>query len=323
MKSGHIYLQYGFWKAIKEVDASVFGPNAWDIFCVFRSSKLHAEVPIELFGQDDLLSILWQESAGSCFIEAGQVDEILAKEDLKIENLCSVFLVDKDDNSCEEYSQEKGVLCLNAKMLSKSSYLIGEKSLAFDFLEKGSYYDLKEYISLPCNSAILIDPHILNERKYIDHHIKHLLNNILPNSLDIPFHLSIFSGIGKINDASLGESYYDAILEKLKDIRPKLDFSLTLYQIPIQGEGWHARYVITNNLMIHATEGFDFFGPVNGEMKAKKAGKFLVYCPWLEKNGDSKELSIWINKTAKESSNGHGYHHDRWGTKENRLFDLV
>ena len=75
--------------------------------------------------------------------------------------------------------------------------------------------------------------------------------------------------------------------------------------------------------MIHATEGFDFFGLVNGEMKAKKAGKFLVYCPWLEKNGDIKELSIWINKTAKESSNGHGYQHERWGTKENRLFDLV
>ena len=61
---------------------------------------LHAEVPIELFGQDDLLSILWHESGGSCFIEAGQVDGNLGKEDLKIESLCSVFLVDKDDNSC-------------------------------------------------------------------------------------------------------------------------------------------------------------------------------------------------------------------------------
>ncbi len=323
MKSGHIYLQYGFWKAIKEVDASVFGPNAWDIFCVFRSSKLHAEVPIELFEQDDLLSILWQESSGSCFIEGGQVDEILAKEDLTIESLCSVFLVDKDDNSCEKYSQGKGVLCLNANLLSKNSYLIGEKHLSFDFLEKGSYYDMKDYISLPCNSAILIDPHILNERKYIDHHIKHLLNNILPKTLDIPFHLSIFSGIGKINDANLGESYYNDILDMLKEIRPKLNFSLTVYQIPIQGEGWHERYVITNNLTIHATAGFDFFGPVNGEMKAKKTGKFLVYCPWLEKNSDIKELSIWINKTAKESSVGKGYHHERWGTKENRLFDLV
>ncbi len=323
MKKGRVYLQYGFWRSIKNIDAKIFGPNAWDIFCVLRSSILCAEIPIEFFGQDDLLSILWHESGGSCFVEEGYVDDILGRENSSIESLCSIFLVDKDDKNCEIYSQKKGVLCLNSGMLTKRSFLISGKKLPFDFHENGSFYDMNNYFSHPCNSLVLIDPYILKERAYINYHIKPLLKSILPETLDIPFHVSVFSGIGQINDANLGESYYDDVLTMLHEIRPHLVFSLTVYQIPIQGEGWHARYVITNNLMIHATEGFDFFGPVNKVFKAKRAGKFIVNCPWLDKNDDIKEYSIWISKTAKESSNGKGYHHERWGTKENRLFDLV
>lgn len=323
MKRGLIYLQYGFWTAIKEVDANIFGPKAWDIFCVLRAGKLRAELPIELFGQDNLLSLLWHESGGSCFIEKGKIDDILEKEDLSIENLCSVFLLDKDDNTCEKYAQRYGQLCLNAAMLTNRSFLIAGKKIPFDFHEKGSYDDMKDFLHHACNSLLLIDPHILNERTYIYYHIKPLLKNILPESLSIPFQISIFSGIGKINDATQGESYYKDIVKMLQEIRPCLNYILTLYQIPIQGEGWHARYLITNNFLIHATEGFDFFGPVQKEIKAKKAGKFEVICPWLEKNNEIKEYSIWINKTAKESIMGNGYHHERWGTKENRLFDLI
>ena len=309
MKKGRIFLQYGFWKTIKRTDVSIFGPNAWDLFCVLRSRILRAEIPIEFFGQDDLLNILWHESGGSCFVEDGYIDNILENEELSKESLCSVFLVDKDED--------------NSGMLTKHGYLISGKTLPFDFHENGSFYDLKMYFSHPCNSLALIDPHILKERAYINHHIKPLLKNIIPESWEIPFHVSIFSGIGQINDAKLGESYYDDLLTMLHEIRPGLDFSLTVYQIPIQGEGWHARYVITNNLMIHATEGFDFFGPVGRVLKAKKAGKFIVNCPWLDKNNDLKEYSIWINKTAIESAKGNGYHHERWGAKENRLFDLA
>ena len=323
MKRGQIYLQCGFWTAIKEVDASVFGPNAWDLFCVLRAGKLRAELPIELFGQDVLLSILWHESGGSCFIEKGEIDEILEKKDFSIEDLCSVFLLDKDDKTCEKYTQKNGQLCLNASMLTNRSFLISGKKIPLAFHEKASYDDMNDYFHHACNSLILIDPYILKERKYINYHIKPLLKNVLPKSLDIPFQISIFSGIGNINDATQGESYYNDIVKMLQEICPCLNYNFTLYQIPLQGEGWHARYLITNNLLIHATEGFDFFGPVQGEIKAKKDGKFEVSCPWLEKNNEIKEYSIWINKTAKESTMGNGYHHERWGTKENRLFDLI
>lgn len=332
MKKGRIYLQYGFWKTVKKTASDVFGPNAWDLYCVLQKNHLFAEIPIELFDQDAMLKELWHSSGGSCYIDDGQIEELLGRDNLSIEDLCSIFLVDRDDNFCKKYEQKNGVLCLNADLLVKQSHLISEKNLPFDFHEEGNFYKIQEYFCHSCNSLILIDPHILKESYYINHHIKHLLTNILPQSLEIPFHISIFCGIGKTNESAQGKSFYDEIHTMLEMIRPHLNFSLTLYQIPIQGEGWHARYVITNNLIIQATEGFDVFGRVEGKIKAKKTGKFIVTCPLLKKtlpknekeDDDSiKEYSIWINKTAKESMDGKGYHHERWGTRENRLFELV
>lgn len=328
MKKGEIYLQYGFWKAVKKQDMDVFGPNAWDLFCVLQASNVQAEIPIEDFGQDDFLSILWHKTGGSCFVEKGQIDTLIRKDDFPIEKLCSVFLLDKEEDDCDKIAQQKGILCLNAEMLSKKKYLVSGKKIPFVFHQKGDYYGLKEFFSLPCNSLILIDPHILNERKYIQHHLKHLFKNILPHSLSIPFDISIFSGIGKYNldDEGLGLSFYDEILKMLQEIRPRLEFSFTLYQIPAQGEGWHDRFVLTNNLMIEASGGFSVFGPVERDIKAQKDCNFHICQPTLDKNGDTEDYYNWIKRTSIESHKDGGYQHGRFGTRENhynRLFDLI
>lgn len=323
MKRGCVYLQYGFWQAVKKLDIGVFGPNAWDLFCVLRRNKVQVEVPLEDFNLDDLLSILWHESGGSCFVEKGQVDAIVNGKDLSIEQLCSVFLLDKEETECNRIARQKGILCLNAFMLSQKKHLVNGKKESFAFKEKGSFYSLKEYLYHPCNSLIIIDPYILKERKYINIHIKHLLANILPQTVEIPFHLSIFSGLGANNDAKAGDSYYDEILNMLREIRPKIEFCLTLYQIPISGAGWHDRFVITNNLMIEASAGFECFGRVEGDIIAQKDAHFDVYSPTLSKNGDVDNYYIQINRTSRESKTENEYYHNRFGVKENRLFDLV
>ncbi len=328
MKKEKIYLQYGFWKAVKELDIDVFGPNAWDLFDVLQSSNVRAEIPIENFGQDDFLSILWHKSNGSCFAEKGQIDEVLMEDKLSIDILCSVFLLDKEDVVCNEFALHKGILCLNAKMLAKAKHLIFGKKIPFKFHQIGGYYHLTEFISYPCNSLILIDPHILNERKYIQNHLKHLFKNILPQTLDIPFDISIFSGIGPQNydDVELGKSFYEEILKMLQEIRPHLEFSFTLYQIPAQGEGWHDRFILTNNLMMEASGGFSVFGRMEGVIKAQKDCNFHICQPTLDKNGDTDDYYNWIKKTSKESKKEEGYRHRRFGTKENqgnRLFDLI
>lgn len=328
MKKEKIYLQYGFWKAVKELDIDVFGPNAWDLFDVLQSSNVRAEIPIENFGQDDFLSILWHKSNGSCFAEKGQIDEILKEDNVTIDNLCSVFLLDKEDVVCCEFARQKGILCLNAKMLAKTKYLISGKKIPFKFHQIGDYYHLTEYISHPCNALILIDPHILNERKYIQNHLKHLFKNVLPQSLDIPFDISIFSGIGPQNydDIELGKSFYEEILKMLQEIRPHLDFSFSLYQIPAQGEGWHDRFLLTNNLMIEASGGFSVFGSVERVIKAQKDCNFHICQPTLDKNGDTEDYYNWIKKTSVESHKESRYKHRRFANTENhynRLFDLV
>lgn len=325
MKQGSIYLQSGFWKAAKKLDSNIFGPYAWELFCVLRAGKVQAEIPIDEFGQDDYLSILWHESGGSCFVEKGHIDEIVNGTDLSIEDLCSVFLLDKDEKDCNKAAQQNGMLCLNVNMLLKNRSLVSGKKISFEFHQKGNYSDLNKYFSHPCNSLLLIDPHILGDSNYIKYYIRPLLSNILPESLNVPFHISIFSGIGNgnIDDQQLGKDFLDKTDTMLKEIRPRINFSLTLFQIPIQGEGWHDRFVITNNLMIEASGGFSVFGPLGREFVAKKDCNFHFYHPLLNKNGDTDDYYSQIKKTAKESRKEPSYHHRRYGTKENRLFDLI
>ncbi len=330
MKWGTIYIQYGFWTTINKIGNEIFGPNLWDLTCVLKSNKVQAEFPIELFKEVGFLNNLWQMSNGSCFAEWGTIDNIIKKEEnFLIERLCSVFLLDKEESDCNRYAQQKGILCFNADTLIKHNHLVtgGEKSKkTFEYLQKGSFYDLKYFFSYPCNSLILIDPHILKEKRYIKNHLKHLLSILLPQTLNMQFHLSIFSGIGQMNDAQLGESFYAEIILMLKEIRPKLDISFRLFQIPIQGDGWHDRYVITNNTIIEATAGFDLFGPLEGKIVAKRVGSFSICCPILNRNKDTEKYVVWLKKASKEALEGKGYHHARFikeGVEENRLFDLV
>ncbi len=325
MKQGYIYLQYGFWKAVKELYANVFGPNGWDIFCVLRTIKAKIEIPIEAFGQDDYLSMLWHESGGSCVVEKGQIDKILSEKILSIEELCSVFLLDKTETECNMLSNGKGIFCLNAEMLSRKRYLLSDKKISFDYLQEGNYYCIKDSFSHPCNSLILIDPYLLVDSKNIHNHLKHLLKNILPQTSEFTFDLSIFSGIGKCNydNKELGEKFFEEIETMLNEIRPCLDISFTMYQIPAQGEGWHDRYILTNSLIIEATSGFDVFGPIHGKIKAKKDCIFNIYHPIFNKSGAAITYNKFIKKTTLESQKEERYQHRRFGTEVNRLFDLI
>lgn len=324
MKQRCIYLQHGFWEAVKKFDVSIFGPNAWNVFCVLRGEKVKTEISIESFIQDDLLSMLWHESGGSCYVEKGQIDEILSKKALSIEDLCSVFLLDKEETECNNFSNIKGILCLNADMLSRKRYLLSDKKISFNYLQEGDYYCIKDFFSHPCNSLILIDPHLLDDSNNIKNHLKHLLNNILPQTLDVTFDISIFSGIGNGNydNKELGNKFYEDIKIMLKGIRPCLDFSFTIYQIPAQGEGWHDRYILTNSLIIEATGGFDVFGPSKGKIKPKKDCSFNIYQPTLNKSGAAFTYNKYIKKTTLESQKEERYQHRRFGTEVNRLFEL-
>lgn len=323
MKTGSIYIQHGFWISINRIGNEVFGPNVWDLFCVLISRKVHAEFPIELFKEDGLLSRLWQISGGSCFSEKGLIESILCGENNSIEDYYSVFFLDKEEVECKKMAEKKGVLCLNAEMLLQRNYLVEGKKISYAYQDKGSFYDLKKYTCLPCNSLIIIDPYILKENKYIKKHIKHLLNNIIPHTVNIPFHISFFSGIGPSNNASTGQDAYDEIINVLQEIRPKISFSLTLFQIPVSDDGWHDRFIITNNLMIEASAGFECFGRVEGELIASKAMHFDVYCPILSRSVDVDNYYIQINRASNESKKESVYYHNRFGSKENRLLDLV
>lgn len=316
-------MQYDFWKSAKKHTES-FGPNAWELFCACREKILYAEIPISEFMQDELLGILWHESNGSCYIDSGEIDTILSNKDMTITQLCATYLINKNNDECKRISSRNGVMCVNADMLSNRKYLLDYKQESFVFEKPGSFYNLKYLREFLCNSLVMVDPHILKDRKYVDNVIKHLLKNILPESIDLPFQISIFSGIGQINDDTLGESFYNDIRAMIQTIRPYLQFDLTVYQIPIQGDGWHRRLLITNTFFIDAPDGFDVF-KYNRDSKQLVASKetcFNIYWPGLSKTKIDFFYN-YIKKTSEESKKKTGYHHARWGACKNRLFDFV
>jgi hypothetical protein len=78
--------------------------------------------------------------------------------------------------------------------------------------------------------------------------------------------------------------------------------------------------IITNNVLLSAADGFDVF---KDDGKANKNAKFDIVLPRLVGNSrqDMSNYLRWI-KVAKDRSRRQS-ETQYWGSRENRLFDLV
>ena len=248
-----IYIQYGFWQAIKR-DETVHGKKMfWDIYSALELSDICADIPHEIWEEDDNpLYYLIQNSADGC----GTTIDMNNPERLKtalnneieqpIDNLCAIYLLDEDDKMCEEYGRQLGIICLNATTIRhRSSYVLGA---AVDY-KKGENYDgyskCSKFLS-PCNSLILIDPYILkgnwNQRSNtktnsIELNLIPLLQKIIPQQIDIPFHLSIFSQaygcVIDISNSANGEDVFNYLNKKIHELWPNIIFSLYHIKQPV------------------------------------------------------------------------------------------
>ena len=115
------------------------------------------------------------------------------------------------------------------------------------------------------------------------------------------------------------KEYYTLISDMIKKIRVGLVCIITLYAIG-SAEEFHSRMIITNNVLFSADDGFEVFKD-NGQ--ASKNASFDIVLPRLvgDNRQDMSNYLRWI-KIAKIRSQKQ-YEKHFWGTKENRLFELV
>lgn len=324
MRTSVIYLQSGFWKQL-QADTSISGLQClMNVFEAILNADLHTDIEDEVWDTDPFLSFLWKKYLENQY-EIELFDNIsIDKPEENIENLSAIYLMDCDTQTCNNLGSDYGIIAINNSGLSEKEYLF--KGNAF-LLEKNSkryvdgYLHFKSKIYYPCNSMILVDPYLLTNKQNIKNNLITLLNAMLPlRKQHIIFHISIFSMLGNRNNDALNvKEYHSEISEMIQTIRDKLEFSLTLYAIG-SAEEFHSRMILTNNVFFSAYDGFDIFKD-NGQ--ASKNASFDIVVPRLMGNNrqDMNNYLRWIKITRDRSHNQYEKHF--WGTRENRLFELV
>lgn len=272
---------------------------------------VHTDFTKEEISNDDELLQVFQDNGARFDFGFSRKDEYI--NSTLAAPLCSIYLLEENTEFCENKQQRQGRIVLNNALLEKNPSCFEDREC---FISKDVKYNNgwadEKLISVigghHCNSLILIDPYISREN------LKPLLNVLLPKKLDFSFHLSVFTNFSKNKKlVSLYErqQFYEQIAADLRDIRPQLEVIFTLYDTC----KIHDRLVLTNTYMIDVGAGFELFksGKAVNETKVE-------YCP-QKKDVYFQRLKSAAKLSRKSEANENYANH--WGTKENRLFDLV
>ena len=324
MKDKVIYLQKGFWKQLQN-DTSIAGLQCMmNVYEATLDANLRTDIEDEVWDTDPFLKILWKRFVShQSDIELFE-DISIDQPNENVEDLSAIYLADVDTSDCNSLATTYGILVINNIDLPRKEYLF--KGNGF-LLKKNAicyedrYLQFKPIICYPCNSMILIDPYILSDKRNITRNLFYLLDAILPsNKLQVVFHLSIFSMLGNKNSDALNvEQYHKEISDIIKATRKGLNFVLTLYAVG-SAEEFHRRMIITNNVLFSADDGFEVFKD-NGQ--ASKNASFDIVLPRLvgDSRQDMSNYLRWITIARNRSKKQYEKHF--WGTRENRLFELV
>lgn len=324
MKARIIYLQSAFWKQLK-ADTSIAGLQClMNVYEAITDANLRTDIEDEVWDDDPFLILLWKKYLQSqADVELFEIISIDKFEE-NAEDLSAVYLVNENSETCNNLGVQYGVVVINNTDMPRKGYLFkGDgfllKKNAIRYEDR--YLQFKSKLLYPCNAMILIDPYILTKEQNIDNNLFPLLDAILPSrKLQLVFQIAIFSMIGEKNqNATNGDSTFIRVKNLITALRKGLNFDLTLYAIS-HSEEFHSRMIITNNVLLSAADGFEVF---KDDGKASKNAKFDIVMPRLvgDSRQDMSNYLRWI-KVAKTRSIRQS-ETQYWGTRENRLFDLV
>lgn len=332
-----VYFNAGFWDGIKANETREGLRTMLDVSEVLHNSRIITDATEEQIIKDIFLkSLIKQGRYKRC--DENYIDKKLnsLKIDKNANDLCATYLLNKRLGECDSIEKKYGVVALCPETIIKKDYLF--KGSGFS-LEKNVPYHLrymtfKDVLRQPCNSLIVIDPYLLfnrNEDKTtgavsfpgLSNNLESLLDAILPQSADVEFHLTIVSSLEKGRDDV--KRVYEKVKKCLKKIRKelivKLGFFYTEKGFNYKVESFHSRHILSNSFLVDSEDGLDLFDD-NG-YRTKNNPTVSIVFPRLYGNcrEDMTKYENWIvsvKKHVEDASDCLFY-----GTKENRLFELI
>lgn len=202
--------------------------------------------------------------------------------------LTAYYLTCCDSDTCKNCMDECGVLAICPENINDFKDILYDNGTAIRKNEQITWQNKLKFS--PCNSLILVDNYILNDKRGVDN-LKNIFSVLLPKnlSLDVPFQISIFTTLQNVDS----NMRLTEIAQMIEGIRPELYFKLALFKCSF--DKFHDRIIITNNAYINCSGGFDL---INNNGKANKTTTLNIVYPFLCKSArwDSKAYSnIWDN----------------------------
>ena len=335
-----MFLQSGFWSNIDKTSEYGVRTRLW-ITDSFKNSSIVTDVSEELLEKNNDLFwkiLIKQGNYKRC--TKNYIDEqIEALNESNNLNLSAIYLLDKTQEECDLIERKYGVVAICAESISQKHYLFNGDAFSLD--KKRSYglryMEFKDKLRKPCNALIIIDPYLLCKYKKddegvlrfpnISNNLESLLDAILPEQeLESDFHLTIVSSLDskELKDKVNLKKPYEQIKKCLKRInrkKIKIGFFYIDRGFNRNVESFHSRHILANNFIIDSEDGFDLFDD-SGRITKNNPTLSIVF-PFLV--GDSRhDITKYVNwlrsvkKHVSESSDDFYF-----GSKENRLFDLV
>ena len=335
-----IYFQSGFWKSLSSNFTREGIQAMLDVSDALSASFVITDVTEDLIRQDQFLMILIRQGkyvrCDEQYINK-KLDSFGSNTQTKedSEDLCATYLLAKRPAECRNLEEKLGVVAISADAFHEKSKLFKGDGFCLEKSHKYSqrYMTFKDNLRYPCNSLVIIDPYLLSIRQIdsdklvtfpgIANNLESLLDATLPQALDVTFHLTIFSHL--CNGPEDVKRCYEKIKKCIKKIRKNLVVQLGLFYIDKgfshKVESFHSRHILTNNVLVDSEDGFDLFNEKGYITKNNPA--ISVVFPKLIGNHrqDMTKYETWLKsvKTHVEESSEASF----YGTKENRLFDLV
>lgn len=334
--TARIYLQIGFWEILSS-DTSREGIRSMlNVSDALSNSDVITDVPEERLSKDIFLMAMIKQGnyhrCDSTYINK-KIEGLCAST--PIEDLCATYMLDKKPFECDRVEKKYGVVAICASSLPAKKFLFDGDGFSLDKNKRYplKYMAFKEQLQHPNNSMIVIDPYLLKTKDVdkvnntivfpgILNNLEPLLDAMLPQKLDVDYHLTIISSLDNPNDL---RTAYEKVRKCLKRKRKELNVRLSMIYTAIGYHYWtesfHSRHVITNSFAVDSEDGMDLFNEKGYLTKNNPTISIVFPRLFGDSRQDVTKYNNWI-KSVKQ------YVEDcsdkEWfGTKENRLFDLA
>ena len=330
-----IYIQTGFWAKLSSDTSREGIRSTLNVSDALTNSDVITDVPEERLHDDIfLMAMIKQGNYQRC--DSNYINKKLESlcSSTSIDDLCATYMIDKKPYECDNIEKKYGVVVICASSLPNRRFLFDGDGFS---LEKNRQYPLKymsfkEQLQQPCNSMIVIDPYLLNSIVVdkvnntisfpgILNNLEPLLDAVLPQKLEIDYHLTIISSLENRDDIKRAYEKVKKCLKRVrKDLNVKLGLVYTAKGYYYKTESFHSRHVISNNFCVDSEDGLDLFNE-KGYITKNNPTVTIVF-PRLFGNSrqDISKYESWIKSVKKYIDSCP--EKDFYGTKENRLLEL-